>query len=334
MLKVSIIIPIYKVESYIKRCINSVLYQTYRQVEIILVDDCSPDHSLDIAKQIIEKSEKSKDLEIFYLKHEKNRGLSAARNTGIKAAKGDYIYLLDSDDEITPICIEKLISLVQKYPGVNIVQGNTLCNDERYKWLDLSTKNLPEYSLNKQWIRKQFINVEYNLKDNVPVTAWNKLFNRKWFVDNNLWYKEGLIHEDEHWRLMYWKHIKSIAFCNDITYNYYVRKDSIVTSQKSNDKREIAFLSIYNDYLPTIGDYSKREINLIVQKLYKKGRIIDNLSHPEDYLSLYNRTMRKVAGSKQLPWTLRFLFYYLSFPKSLVKWKIVNSLLSLINDES
>ena len=68
MLKVSLIIPVFKVEPYIERCVCSVLNQTYRELEVILVDDCSPDHSFDIAKQIVEKSEKSKDLEILYLK--------------------------------------------------------------------------------------------------------------------------------------------------------------------------------------------------------------------------------------------------------------------------
>ena len=101
MTTISIIIPIYNVEPYIIRCVDSVLRQTYRQLEIILVDDCSPDHSMEIARKHIEASTSSKGLKFKYIKHEKNRGLSAARNSGLDAATGEYIYFLDSDDEIT-----------------------------------------------------------------------------------------------------------------------------------------------------------------------------------------------------------------------------------------
>ena len=104
---ISIIIPIYKVEPYIVRCIDSVLNQTYRELEVILVDDCSPDKSMTMARDYIEQSSLSKDLQFIYLRHEKNKGLSAARNTGINSATGKYVFFLDSDDEITPDCLEK-----------------------------------------------------------------------------------------------------------------------------------------------------------------------------------------------------------------------------------
>ena len=322
MYKVSIIIPVFK-----ERCVSSVLNQTYRELEVILVDDCSPDQSVDLAKLLIEKSEKSKDLEILYLKHKTNRGLSAARNTGIKAAKGDYIYLLDSDDEITPLCIEKLISLALKYPDVDIVQGNTWYNEERFKWLDLSTKNLPEYSHDKQWIRKQFINVDYNLIDNVPTTAWNKLFNRKWFVDNNLWYKEGLIHEDEHWRLMYWKYINSIAFCNDITYKYYIRQDSIITRCKSKDQRYHAFLEIYKEYLPTIGSFSNNEIYKILDNVLKIRRDYNNIADMKSIDKHYKESLLYVVKHSTLNHRIKFALLYLSLPCSMVKGRILKLIL-------
>ena len=324
---VSIIIPIYKVEKYLQKCVDSILKQNYRNLEIILVDDCSPDNSMAIAKQVIEESPKSNDLHFVYLRHENNRGLSAARNTGIKAAKGDYIYLLDSDDEITPMCIEKLVTLAQKYPNVNIVQGNTWCNKEGYEWLDLSTKNFPEFSQDKEWIRKQFINVDYNLKDNVPVTAWNKLFNRKWFVDNNLWYKEGIIHEDEHWRLMYWKYINSIAFCNDITYNYYTRENSIITRSKSKDERYHAWLDIYKDYLPTIGDFSRQEIRSILRKVFSIRRDVNHIKNMDEIETHFRDTMRFVYKEGNLNLRTKLAVSYLSLPNKLVKGRILNLIL-------
>lgn len=324
---ISIIIPIYNVEQYIERCINSVINQTYRQLEVILVDDCSPDNSMSLARQLVDKSTNKEGLTFKFIKREENGGLSAARNMGIKAATGDYFYLLDSDDEITPICIERLATLAQKYKGVNIVQGNTWCNDERYKWLDLLTKNIPEYSQDKMWIRKQFINVDYNLKDNVPVTAWNKLFNRTWFVDNNLWYKEGLIHEDEHWRLMYWKYINSIAFTNVITYKYYIREGSIVTSAKTKDKKYYSFLEIYKDYLPTIGKFSNEDLRKILTHLLKIRRDYEHVSDVESFTNHYNDVLKEVIKNSSLNFRIKLALLYISLPPKYVKFRVLNKIL-------
>ena len=87
---VSIIIPVYKVEPYIIKCIDSVLHQNYRFMEVILVDDRTPDHSMQMAIDYIEQSKLSHDIHFKYVKHDCNRGLSAARNTGIDAATGEY----------------------------------------------------------------------------------------------------------------------------------------------------------------------------------------------------------------------------------------------------
>ena len=217
--------------------------------------------------------------------------------------------------------------MAQKHPDVDIVQGNTWCNDERYKWLDLSTKNLPEYSCNKQWIRKQFINVDYNLIDNVPTTAWNKLFQRRWFVDNNLWYKEGLIHEDEHWRLMYWKYIDSIAFCNDITYKYYIRQDSIITRCKSKDQRYHAFLEIYKEYLPTIGSFSKNEIYKILNVVLNIRRDYNNIADMKSIDKHYKESLLYVVKHSTLNHRIKFALLYLSLPCSMVKSRILNLIL-------
>ena len=324
---VSIIIPIYNVEQYIERCINSVINQTYRQLEVILVDDCSPDCSLRIAKQVVEKSEKSRDLNFIYLKHEKNRGLSAARNTGIKAASGDYIYLLDSDDEITPICIESLVSLAQKYKGVNIVHGNTWCNNDRYAWLDISKKRLPEFSNDREWIKKQYVNIDYNLKDYIPVIACNKLYDREWFVNNQLWFKEGIIHEDQHWRIMSWKHIDSTAFSNAITYKYYIREGSIVTSAKTKDKKYRSFLEIYKDYLPTIGNFSNEDIRKILTRLLKIRRDYEHVSDVESFTNHYNDVLKEVIKNSSLNFRIKLALLYISLPPKYVKFRVLYKIL-------
>ena len=95
-MKVSIIIPIYNVAPYIKRCLQSVADQTYKDIECILIDDCGSDNSINLAKEFI--YDYKGNILFTILHHEENKGLSAARNTGLRYAKGEYVYFLDSDD--------------------------------------------------------------------------------------------------------------------------------------------------------------------------------------------------------------------------------------------
>ena len=113
MTKVSIIIPVYNVEPYIEECLLSVSSQTMTEgVECIIVDDCGKDNSMSIAERFIEEYIGKISFSIIH--HGSNRGLSAARNTGIKAAKGEYVYFLDSDDTITADCIQRMYAFIER----------------------------------------------------------------------------------------------------------------------------------------------------------------------------------------------------------------------------
>ena len=120
-MKVSIIVPVYNVAKYIERCLLSVLDQTWQDLEVILVNDCTPDNSMEIARRVV--ASHPRGTVVRCLEHEENRGLSAARNTGISASVGDYLYFLDSDDYISANAIELLAdAAVQKRP--DFVIGN------------------------------------------------------------------------------------------------------------------------------------------------------------------------------------------------------------------
>ena len=120
-MKVSIIIPVYNVAKYIERCLLSVLNQTWPDLEVILVNDCTPDNSMEIVRRVV--ASHPRGAVVRCLEHEENRGLSAARNTGISASVGDYLYFLDSDDYISANAIELLAdAAVQKRP--DFVIGN------------------------------------------------------------------------------------------------------------------------------------------------------------------------------------------------------------------
>ena len=120
-MKVSIIIPVYNVAPYVEECIQSVLRQDYKNLEIIIIDDCGTDNSMELVEELVKNSSR----DIVILKHDYNKGLSAARNTGIRRATGDYIFFLDSDDFIESYCISVLVKAAKIYINVDMVYGSS-----------------------------------------------------------------------------------------------------------------------------------------------------------------------------------------------------------------
>lgn len=228
--RISIIVPVYNVESYIEDCFNSIVYQTMTEgVECIFVDDCGTDGSIDILNSLIDAY--SGNIRMYIIHHEKNRGLSAARNTGTDAAEGEYVYYLDSDDTISSSCLESMWNIVTKYPSVDIVQSSTKSEENPFIFdLSVKSKHLPDYSENVNWIRETLLSHKV-----VPVTAWNKLIRHDFITDNGIIFPEGYIHEDEFWTYRAQKHIHSIAFCKKFTYYYRSNPKGITSTFKKGD---------------------------------------------------------------------------------------------------
>lgn len=224
-IKVSIIIPVYNVEPYIERCLLSVLNQSYQDIEIILIDDCGQDNSMIVAQQIV--NDHPNGHKVHILKHEYNRGLSAARNTGIEASIGEYIYFLDSDDEIMLDCIEKLSKPLENQK-LDFVIGNyqVIGCEKKYPLLKLKQGILLSDN------DKILLNF---LKKNWYEMAWNKLLNKKFILNYKLFFLEGLLHEDKLWSFMLACQAKSMDIVPDFTYNYFIRDNSII--QTNFEKR-------------------------------------------------------------------------------------------------
>lgn len=245
--KVSIVVPVYNVRQYIERCVLSIINQTCTDIECIFVDDCSPDDSIKIIESLLLGYVGSIHFSIIH--HDRNRGLSAARNTGTRKAQGDYVYYLDSDDEITPTCIESLLLVADKYLVADIVQGSTKSIPQPEKllhdWRNIQSKiNYPEFTEDKDWIIYHL----YAPCNFIPVNAWNKLI-KKSFIDNAgnaLYFKEGIIHEDERWIFDVAEQIHAMAFSTQITYIHYLTENSIMTSG-SNYKSISAWDQILKD---------------------------------------------------------------------------------------
>lgn len=233
---ISIIIPVYNVEPYITDCLQSVMRQTYQgSLECIIVDDCGTDKSLAIAEKLIADYEGS--IEFRVLHHEHNRGLSAARNTGMDAARGEYVYFLDSDDWISDDCIEKLAKpLLQE--KVDIVIGDYNSVGEPCCPLRLL---LAEGKYHEKGISKIFCD------QGVYVMAWNKMYRKKFLQKNHLRFEEGKIHEDEILAFEASCLEKSFYVVRSVTYFYRIREKSIM-----NDDNQYKRISGYAGVLQSI----------------------------------------------------------------------------------
>lgn len=219
-MKVSIIIPVYNVQEYITRCMDSVSWQTFQDIECILVDDCGKDNSVKLAEDYISKY--NGPICFNFVHHTQNQGLSGARNTGIKKATGDYLYFLDSDDAITPDCIETLTSLATKYPEAVFVQGNVLNNDGKLCHYSFD-KSIPEYCDDQQ-------SLENLMLLEIITSAWNRLIKRSFIIEHELFFPVGMIHEDTYWTFFISKYAQAAAFTNKGTYLYFTTEGSIMTS--------------------------------------------------------------------------------------------------------
>lgn len=205
---VSIIIPVYNVELYIKNCLLSALNQTYLNIEIILIDDCGQDNSIAIAKIVAKNHPNGHKIQI--LEQECNQGPSAARNRGIDLAKGDYLYFLDSDDEITIDCINTLITSCD---NDDIVLGG-LFSEGKKKRLNVKKRYIGQ---------KDLLNAFF--KEEINLYACNKLLLKKFIILNNLYFPK-MLHEDFIWTYETVLHANSINIIPNFTYRYTLRDDS------------------------------------------------------------------------------------------------------------
>lgn len=225
-MKVSIIIPVYKVEKYIIRCLLSVTSQTYKDLECILVDDCGNDDSIAITEHFIQNYKGPILFRLIH--HEHNRGLSAARNTGIDAANGDYIFFMDSDDAIVPTTIETLINLFEMYPDIDFAQGNILSEDGNISSYGLKP-HIPEYSNKREELQRIMLS-------EITTVAWNRLIRRDFVLKHKLYFPEGYFTEDMYWGYFITKFLKAAAFTQKGLYIYYINEGSMMTSPTNHIK--------------------------------------------------------------------------------------------------
>ena len=232
MLKVSVIIPVYNVEEYVGQCLRSVLQQTYRPLECIVVDDGGSDGSMEVVRRMAGQYEG--DIQLKLLSHAQNRGLSAARNTGFDAATGDYVLFIDSDDWLPSAdSIALLAAQVQAWPEVQMVQGHILCEDRR-KYVDVSSRIFSQYPFDRLLSNQEVRNCFFGSWEcyGLPVWSWNKLLSRRFLLEHNFRFEEGLLHEDMPYMHRLVCLLDRVALVKQDTYVYRLREGSITTLQQ------------------------------------------------------------------------------------------------------
>lgn len=211
---ISVIIPVYKVEEYLDECVASVIAQTYSNLEIILVDDGSPDNCPQMCDVWAERDNRIKVI------HKKNGGLSNARNVGIDAASGKYIAFVDSDDYIKPEMMEKLLTELMRTDADIVSCGIQNVGEKTGSWAGQNFVGTSEEILNKLYHETTY-----------SAAVWNKLYCRHCWRE--LRFPEGKLCEDTFTTYQLVHNARRIAMISDALYCYRIRPESIMTSSFS-----------------------------------------------------------------------------------------------------
>ena len=227
MPKVSIIVPVYNVEKYLSRCLESIINQTYKNLEIICANDGSTDNSLKILQNYAQKDKR------IHVIDRKNGGLSAARNNGLNVATGEYCYFVDSDDWIELCTIEKLVKIITTH-DVDFVEHSLINVSENSSCIAM-TKAYDNW-VNSYDKSEGINNVPIDINRKILSVAWNKLYKMDIMNKFHCRFPEGLINEDELFLWEYGIHCKNYYYLNEKLYNYIHHADSTMETRFDSPK--------------------------------------------------------------------------------------------------
>ncbi|MGF6905616.1 glycosyltransferase [Fusobacterium sp. PH5-44] len=259
-IKVSIVVPVYNVEKYILRCIDSLINQTLEDIEIIIVNDGTKDKSIKLIK------ENFSDARLVMIEQE-NMGLSEARNTGIRNARGNYILFVDSDDFIDNDMCKTL------YENSN--DGDIIFSNY-YKYYKTKKEEI-NFSIK---IQKYFgINIEKNIKydgqyvyERSVAAVWDKLYKRDFLLRNNLFFTPKILHEDLNFSLKAFLLTENIYYYNKAFYNYWQENDNSIMNSMKNEVEVRSYQEIINDlkkFSETMNDNFKKLRIILIINQYK-----------------------------------------------------------------
>lgn len=277
MQKLSIVIPVYNTALYLKECLESIISQTYSEIEIICVDDCSTDNSADIIREYA-----AKDSRVKYIKHTENKKQGAARNTGIDAASGKYITFIDSDDYLSDKYVyEKCINLMEKHNAdiitFSFTSFDTKNNIEKYTNV---LKNLPEKC-----------NVDSRNMREVGVTVWNKIF--KLEDIKKVRFPEGMKYEDIPFWYNFVLTIKPVSYNTSESFlRYRIHPEQTTQHIKNNIEMPDMYIYLWEDILikhRATKEYHQNYIDLLNDLLFQYY-----VSCSEEYKAGYRKKVKEL----------------------------------------
>ena len=283
---VSVIIPIYKVENYIEKSVKSVIAQSYKNIELILVDDGSPDKSTGIAEKVLKENSYP-----YKLIRQENKGLGEARNTGVKNSGGDWILFLDSDDIIVKDTVKHLVEATNKNADLVFSRYNMITSQE-----DIC-ENMPKG--NCTYLSPKEIQNGFLLR-NYVILAAGTLFRRELFFKENIFFGKMPWSEDQHfvWRLL--AVVNGAVFLDEPLYQYLRRPGSIMTSS--------SIQNVINSY-PSICDLPRLyENNLLVKSFLVPRWVLGTISSTAKISEYKNWALlyKSISGQEHMRTLLRF----------------------------
>ncbi len=286
--KVSILVPVYGAEKYIERCAHSLFEQTYPDIEYIFVDDCSPDSSIDVLMQVLEGYPQRKN-HVHIIRHDKNRGLAAARNTAVDVCQTEFLMHVDSDDWIEKSTIEKLLKKQAE------ADADIVCFD-----IKVAFQNYIDYYKNTDYADGKDLTIKMLLGKS-PHQVWGHLIRRNLYVDNEIKVLEG-INQSEDFQVMprIAYYAKKVATLREVLYNYdRTREDSYTNNFTIKSELQIReTYKILSDFFENKSEEYNEALNVSeVNSLVGRMKNLSQIAEAEGlYDSLSNRL--SIIGKK------------------------------------
>lgn len=305
---VSILLPVYKVENFIQRCAESVFEQTYENLDIVFVDDCSPDNSVEIIKQVLERFPQRKN-QVRIIRHERNRGLAAARNTAVDAATGKYLMHVDSDDYLDVTTVERSVDKIEESKADAVIFGNN------YVLPDKTISHIIKVPEDKNEYIKQLLlrTTRFNI--------WGAMYKTELYKKYDIRAIEGINNGEDFAvipRLLY--NAKKIVGLEMPLYNYvcFLNENSYTNSFSRNSAEcHIRILSLLRQYFSERGDSDMLEAldkgeTMIKSGLFLKWALTDNAyEHLEFIRNNYK------ANNCNIPFEKIIILYLSNYPQFL-----------------
>ncbi|MFC4386541.1 glycosyltransferase [Gracilibacillus marinus] len=298
---VSIIIPVYNVEDYLEECLNSILNQTYPNLEVLMINDGSTDNS----KLILEKY--NKEYDNFYMFSQSNKGQAVCRNIGIDNSKGKYLYFLDSDDYILPDTIENLIATMER-DALDLIRfsAQPFSADKNYNIV----KN--QYNFERYFDSNRVYNKNEFLEKNLVAYSTSPclyIVKKEIIIQKNIRFVSGILYEDELFTLEVFLNVSSVKYDPKDYYKRRYRENSVMTTYK-----DTASIKSFDSYLTVLKQMERlfekyqsvSEQRLIIKRIEKIFSILSNIHVDKKYKREKLKEIYVITGFTKIKLTIYY----------------------------